>query len=103
MSDNRFAMMCVNRSGQTSRRTNGYETVQTGPQETGRSAAAWYAHAGARCGASGGGARLRGKSPDGVALGADGGRRPPGLATPAVGAPRGYERSRAGQAQQDVG
>src|SRR6266704_2886908 len=102
MSDNRFVMMRVNRSGQTSRRTNGYETIQTGLQGTGSTASARYAPAGTRGSASGGGALVRGQSPDRVALGADGSRRPTGLAAPAAGAPWGHEHSRAGQAQQNV-
>lgn len=103
MSDNRFAMMRVNRSGQTSRRTSGYETIQAGFQGNGNAAAARNAHAGARGGASRSGTVVRSQSPDGVALGTDGGRPGAGLATSTIGSPRSDERRRASQAQQDVG
>src|SRR5207253_6736470 len=103
MSDNCFVMMRVNRSGQTSRRTNGYETMQTGFQGNGSAAAARDAHAGARGGASRSGTLVRSQSPDGVALGTDGGRQGAGLAASTIGSPRRDERGRASQAQQDVG
>src|SRR2546428_3565816 len=103
MSDNRFAMMCVNRSGQTSRCTDGYETVPTGFQGTGSTAATRYAPAGARGGASRSSALVRDQSPDRVALGTDGGRRAAGAAAATVGSARGDECSPAGQAQQYVG
>src|SRR5437870_8596583 len=103
MGDNRFAIMCVNRSGQTSRRTNGYETVQARLQETGRTASARDADVGTRSSASGSCTFVRGQSANGIALGADGGRRPPSMATATVRAARSDEHSRANQAQQDVG
>src|SRR6266542_1750685 len=88
MDDNRFAMMCVNRSGPTSRNAHGNEAVQTRSQAIGSTASAWDAPARTWRGASGRSAQLRGHAADGFDLGTHAGRESAGLAAAVAGTTR---------------
>src|SRR5271169_6763923 len=81
MSDNRFAMMYVNRCGPTSRSVHGNEAVQTGSQGARVAPTQRYAHADARRVAGRGGSNAWRQPADNVELGQQAGRGSAGVAT----------------------
>src|ERR1700693_3818507 len=84
MNDNRFAMMCVNRSGPTSRSVHGNEAVQTGSQGTRVAPTQRYAHVGARGAAGRGGANTGSQPTDDLELGQESWRGCAGVAPQAA-------------------
>src|SRR5882672_1255082 len=88
MTDNRFAMMRVSRSGTTSRSGHGDQAVPTRSAGTGVAAAQRYAHVGAGCGAGRSSARAGCHPTDDIELGQEAGRGSTSVATQAVGTPR---------------
>src|SRR5437763_11199763 len=92
MVDNRFAIMRVNRSGQTSRGVHGNEAIPTRSQGTRTTPAQRDAHAGTRCGTGGSGAHAGSQSADNINLGQEVGRGPASMAAQTAGTPRWFRR-----------
>src|SRR5882672_7004876 len=105
MDDNRFAMMSVNRSGDTSRSVHGDTAIQARSEGAGVTAAQGYADAQAWGLAGRSGARVRGHAANGFELGAHAGRGCASLASQAARAPsstrgRGLEEAVEGAARR---
>src|SRR5713101_406527 len=93
MPDNRFAMMGVNRSGDTSRSGHGDTAVQAGFEEAGITSTQGHANVGAWRDASRGGASMRSHAADGDDLGANASRGSARVATQTARASSGAGRA----------